>query len=246
MLPRHRNSRLASLAGGVDDADARGGMVRGGRATRIERKRDTGGRVWCVKNEPSHIRPPKKNSRGRHPRPAPVSPPPSRVPPTGARRLWTRGRCRPPTPRVHVFPVTAAHQIAPPLTMAASNRDWMFCPVTGALLDLDAARGVAWSPASSFERPLADLADVVIVSETDMDAYRRRHRLQPLAEAAAGAKPGAGSGAPARSTVDEPCVKCGERPLEFYTMQLRSADEGSTVFYECLNEACGHKWNQNN
>ena len=135
---------------------------------------------------------------------------------------------------------------APPPThaMAASNRDWMFCPVTGALLDLDAGRGVAWSPASSFERPLADLGNVVIVSETDMDAYRRRHRLQPLADEGAAGKEGGGG--PARSTVDEPCVKCGARPLEFYTMQLRSADEGSTVFYECLNEACGHKWNQNN
>ena len=124
---------------------------------------------------------------------------------------------------------------------AAANRDWLFCPVTGALLDVDAHRGVAWSPATSFERPLADLAAVRIVSETDMDAYRRRHRLQPLADVRK-----EGGGGPARSTVDEPCVKCGARPLEFYTLQLWSADEGSTVFYECLNEACGHKWNQNN
>lgn len=124
----------------------------------------------------------------------------------------------------------------------SANRDWLFCPVTGALLDLDAHRGVAWAPTTSFERPLADLSDVRIVSETDMDDYRRRYRLQPLGDA--GKK--ASSNAPARSTVDEPCVKCGSRPLEFYTMQLRSADEGTTVFYECLNEACGHTWNQNN
>lgn len=124
----------------------------------------------------------------------------------------------------------------------SANRDWLFCPVTGALLDLDAHRGVAWAPTTSFERPLADLAGVRIVSETDIEAYRRRYRLQPLADAGA-KKTSAG---PARSTVDEPCVKCGHRPLEFYTMQLRSADEGTTVFYECLNEACGHMWNQNN
>lgn len=34
------------------------------------------------------------------------------------------------------------------------SRDWMFCPVTGALLELDAERGVAWSPVSGFERQL--------------------------------------------------------------------------------------------
>ena len=37
---------------------------------------------------------------------------------------------------------------------AVRSRDWMFCPVTGALLELDAERGVAWSPVSGFERRL--------------------------------------------------------------------------------------------
>ncbi len=46
--------------------------------------------------------------------------------------------------------------------------------------------------------------------------------------------------------VDEPCPKCAHPEMSFYTMQLRSADEGSTVFYECLNKACGHKFSVNN
>jgi len=46
--------------------------------------------------------------------------------------------------------------------------------------------------------------------------------------------------------VDEPCPKCGHPEMSFYTMQLRSADEGSTVFYECLSKKCGHKYSQNN
>lgn len=46
------------------------------------------------------------------------------------------------------------------------------------------------------------------------------------------------------ATIEEPCPKCGNPELLFYTMQLRSVDEGSTVFYEC--PACAHKFSQNN
>ena len=47
-----------------------------------------------------------------------------------------------------------------------------------------------------------------------------------------------------RATVDEKCPKCKHKGLNFYTMQLRSADEGQTVFYEC--PKCAHTFSQNN
>ena len=46
------------------------------------------------------------------------------------------------------------------------------------------------------------------------------------------------------AVIEEPCPKCNHPELYFYTMQLRSVDEGSTVFYEC--KQCGHKFSQNN
>ena len=46
------------------------------------------------------------------------------------------------------------------------------------------------------------------------------------------------------AVVDEPCPECQHPQAKFYTLQLRSVDEGSTVFYECL--GCKHKWNQDN
>eukprot|EP01138_Halocafeteria_seosinensis_P014862 gb/GECG01015172.1/.p1 GENE.gb/GECG01015172.1/~~gb/GECG01015172.1/.p1 ORF type:complete len:121 (+),score=16.20 gb/GECG01015172.1/:1-363(+) len=42
-----------------------------------------------------------------------------------------------------------------------------------------------------------------------------------------------------RAMVDEECPSCKNPQMLFYTMQLRSADEGQTVFYEC--PKCGHK-----
>ena len=46
------------------------------------------------------------------------------------------------------------------------------------------------------------------------------------------------------ATIEEPCPKCGHPELFFYTMQLRSVDEGQTVFYEC--PECSYKYSVNN
>lgn len=44
--------------------------------------------------------------------------------------------------------------------------------------------------------------------------------------------------------IEEPCPKCENKEMYFYTMQLRSVDEGQTVFYEC--PKCEHKFSVNN
>eukprot|EP00736_Rhodelphis_marinus_P004969 Rmarinus@m.16494 len=46
-----------------------------------------------------------------------------------------------------------------------------------------------------------------------------------------------------RSTVKEECPKCHYGRMAFHTAQLRSADEGQTIFYECLK--CKYKFSQN-
>lgn len=45
-------------------------------------------------------------------------------------------------------------------------------------------------------------------------------------------------------TVQEECPSCGNDTAYYRTMQLRSADEGQTIFYTCTNAACGWKWKQ--
>lgn len=39
--------------------------------------------------------------------------------------------------------------------------------------------------------------------------------------------------------INIPCPSCGKNEMVYNTAQLRSADEGQTVFYSC--EACGYK-----
>ncbi|ORD96675.1 RPA12 [Hepatospora eriocheir] len=43
--------------------------------------------------------------------------------------------------------------------------------------------------------------------------------------------------------INEICPNCNHNQLSYTTLQLRSADEGQTVFYTCLN--CKHKFTIN-
>lgn len=45
------------------------------------------------------------------------------------------------------------------------------------------------------------------------------------------------------ATIKEKCPKCDATEMTFHTMQLRSADEGQTVFYSC--KKCGYKYSIN-
>ncbi|KAK9165119.1 hypothetical protein Scep_000310 [Stephania cephalantha] len=46
-----------------------------------------------------------------------------------------------------------------------------------------------------------------------------------------------------RARANQPCPKCNHPWLEYTSRQMRSADEGQTIFYSC--PRCGHKFLHN-
>ncbi|ORX48845.1 hypothetical protein DM01DRAFT_1385401 [Hesseltinella vesiculosa] len=46
-----------------------------------------------------------------------------------------------------------------------------------------------------------------------------------------------------QAMIKEKCPQCGNDEMAYHTMQLRSADEGQTVFYNC--KKCGYKFSVN-
>ncbi|KAK9854198.1 hypothetical protein WJX84_004180 [Apatococcus fuscideae] len=115
----------------------------------------------------------------------------------------------------------------------------MFSPISGALMEVDAANGVLKCPLSGYQRQISGLQDTSLHSQSDMQEYLNRNNF-----ALAIKKPSDEPEKAVRATVDDDCPNCGNKGMEYYTMQLRSADEGQTVFYEC--RSCGHKFSQNN
>ncbi|EWC45364.1 hypothetical protein DRE_00763 [Drechslerella stenobrocha 248] len=47
-----------------------------------------------------------------------------------------------------------------------------------------------------------------------------------------------------RAQLETPCPQCDHPVMNFTTVQLRSADEGATVFYTCPN--CNYRYSTNN
>lgn len=46
------------------------------------------------------------------------------------------------------------------------------------------------------------------------------------------------------ATIKEKCPQCGHDEMQYHTLQLRSADEGATVFYTC--KKCSYRFRTNN
>ncbi|KAK3146302.1 hypothetical protein QOZ80_3BG0264300 [Eleusine coracana subsp. coracana] len=103
--------------------------------------------------------------------------------------------------------------------------DFLFCNLCGTLLTFPSVKG-AICPLCGFKRKAKEI-------EGKQTRYSFAPELEPVLEEIAMERP--------LST--EPCRECGKYQVRYYTRQMRSADEGQTVFNEC--KACGHHWADN-
>ena len=115
---------------------------------------------------------------------------------------------------------------------------WPFCPNCRATLKVDATGDVDCD-VCSYQSNLSDFKELPstttyssdrptpVWAKTDAEQAALRQSEQPV-----------------RATIQETCVRCGVKEVGYYTVQLRSVDEGQTVFYEC--PECKHTWSINN
>merc|ERR1712146_98773 len=114
---------------------------------------------------------------------------------------------------------------------AKPNSD--FCAACGALIIIPDYGKFAECAVCGFRTEVQDLAEKVLLSSVKPRSF--------APEACFGGQ--VQNKKDQLATVQETCPKCGYEEMAFYCLQLRSVDEGQTVFYSCLN--CGHTYSTN-
>ncbi|KAF2129577.1 DNA-directed RNA polymeras-like protein I subunit [Dothidotthia symphoricarpi CBS 119687] len=114
----------------------------------------------------------------------------------------------------------------------------VFCGDCGNLLDGSAGKLNAILTCSICGASCKDTSSKTVITHSKPTAFpsalrAKRSEVQTISEGDVNTT----------SVIAHPCEKCGKEEVRYYTQQLRGADEGTTVFYEC---DCGHKWNNNN
>lgn len=115
---------------------------------------------------------------------------------------------------------------------------WPFCPPCRATLKVDSSGDIK-CVVCNYSSNLANLSQ--LPSSTTHSADRP---VPMWAKSDEEQRSLSRSQEPTRATVEEACIRCGAPEVGFYTLQLRSVDEGQTCFYECPD--CKHTWSVNN
>ncbi|KAL0075183.1 hypothetical protein J3Q64DRAFT_1763725 [Phycomyces blakesleeanus] len=113
----------------------------------------------------------------------------------------------------------------------------VFCPECGNLLDMAGGDDdILLCNQCSFAYKTAGDESTKVVTTSSERAFQsklknKRHLVQQSNQKEA------------EAMIKEKCPSCGNDEMAYHTMQLRSADEGQTVFYNC--KKCGYKYKLN-
>ncbi|KAH7283368.1 hypothetical protein KP509_34G003600 [Ceratopteris richardii] len=120
----------------------------------------------------------------------------------------------------------------------------LFCSFCGTLLSFNSELAAAVCPLCRSQKDIKELQGKQFWYRTTSEGLARRLGIELLVKPSdLNEQEADETDVPQRAMVNDECPKCHNPQLEYYTRQLRSADEGQTVFYECPN--CRYKFAQN-
>ncbi|KAI9598967.1 hypothetical protein BDF19DRAFT_429671 [Syncephalis fuscata] len=111
-----------------------------------------------------------------------------------------------------------------------------FCPSCGNLLDSIAEQTVIVCNQCGDSQSTRLFESFEVVTKSSENAFNSPLKLKRMLVQQTNKREKA-------ATIKEKCPKCGAPEMSFHTMQLRSADEGQTIFYNCVK--CGYKFSVN-
>ncbi|CAN6303823.1 unnamed protein product [Urochloa humidicola] len=107
-------------------------------------------------------------------------------------------------------------------------RDFLFCGVCGTLLTFDSIRSAS-CPLCGFKRMAKEIEGKETRYTVTAEDIRRELKIEPFVTLESSMQ----EVVVQRPVVSKTCPSCNHSKAEFYTRQMRSADEGETTFYEC-------------
>jgi len=121
---------------------------------------------------------------------------------------------------------------------AAVSASANFCPDCKSILDLPDADLILRCPTCKYQMRFG--ANSSDYEKLSVSTKYSKSGAGPLAASSSSA-----SSTPSftRAKVKERCPSCNHPEMSFYTMQMRSVDEGQTVFFEC--NKCGYRYSTN-
>ncbi|KZT51342.1 DNA-directed RNA polymerase I kDa polypeptide [Calocera cornea HHB12733] len=117
----------------------------------------------------------------------------------------------------------------------------LFCPECGTLLSLPLDDNSTYVECEQcqYHEPASSYENLEVTTVSTLESIPSPLRLKRTTRTRAHI------GGEVDTKSNEECPKCGHRESTYKEKQMRSADEGATLIYSCLNPECKHTWRQN-